>query len=66
MELKEISPFEAKMNDLPAGEPDEGEISIWYALEDEEAGVCPEALVQDIQEKGGSRHRSGGIFCQYS
>ena len=35
MELKEISLFEAKMNDMPAGEPGEGEISIWYALEDE-------------------------------
>ena len=34
MELREISLYEARMNDLPASEPGEGEVSIWYALED--------------------------------
>ena len=35
MEFKEISLYEAKLNDMPASEPSEGEISTWYALEDE-------------------------------
>ena len=34
MELREISLYEARMNDLPASEPGEGEVCIWYALED--------------------------------
>ncbi len=36
MNLKEISLFEARLNDVPASEPGEGEICIWYALEDED------------------------------
>lgn len=35
MELMEISLYEAELNDLPASEPGEGELRIWYALEDE-------------------------------
>ena len=35
MELREITMYEARMNDLPATEPGDGQISIWYALEDE-------------------------------
>ena len=36
MELKEISIYEARSNDLPANEPwGEGQICQWYALEDE-------------------------------
>ena len=36
MELREISLYEARMNDLPASEPGEGEVCIWYALDDNE------------------------------
>ena len=36
MELREMSLFEAKENDLPASEPGEGEIRTWYVLEDED------------------------------
>ncbi len=35
VELREITMYEARMNDLPATEPGDGQISIWYALEDE-------------------------------
>ena len=36
MELKEISIFEAREYDLPAREAGKGEMSVWYALEDED------------------------------
>ena len=35
MELREISIFEARQNDLPASEPGAGEVRTWYALTDE-------------------------------
>ena len=35
MELREISMFEARQNDLPASEPGVGEVCTWYALTDE-------------------------------
>ncbi len=35
MELREISLYEARYNDVLASEPDDGQISIWYALVDD-------------------------------
>ncbi len=35
MELREISLFEAELNDLPASVPGEGEMRTWYALTDD-------------------------------